>query len=227
MNKLKHQIDRSGNLIIPVENPKSFEGPKHRESVRALSRATLDLVKKDEHIEQGFIDTKTGLRNRKAFEVDFAKKLEDAEPGDYSVVFMDMDKLKKVNDTIGISAGDEYKITTGKTIAQQFSLRRNDEVYVFDGDEFVVVLDHRYDPGETDYEQILKRVQDQVAEAVYGISRLENTTGLGVSTGWATFEQNDTQATLLDRAHRMVLEQKDARYAAIGEQHIRLADPRL
>lgn len=214
---------------VAVEAPEHFEGPRHRASVLNLARAAFDLTNKDKLIESGYVDEKTGLKNNKAFESEFDKLLEEVNPGDVSLLFFDLDKLKSVNDTISWDVGDRYKITTGRTIASEFGARDTDNIYLIGGDEFVVLLDNRFKESDEpiDYEGITDRVQKRVTEDVYGIQELENSVGLGVSAGWSVFKKDDTRSSMIERAHDMVLQQKDERYQATGEQNTRLQDPRL
>ena len=56
-----------------------------------------------------------------------------------SVLFIDLDQFKAVNDTFGHAVGDEVIAQTGRRIAK--AVRRGDDVYRTGGDEFIVVCD--------------------------------------------------------------------------------------
>jgi diguanylate cyclase (GGDEF)-like protein/PAS domain S-box-containing protein len=56
-----------------------------------------------------------------------------------SVLFIDLDRFKAVNDTFGHAVGDEVIAQTGRRIAA--AVRRGDDVYRTGGDEFIVVCD--------------------------------------------------------------------------------------
>jgi GGDEF domain-containing protein len=244
---MSHKKSQNDELLIPVDNPERFEGPRHRRAVLGLAKAALEITEKERLIAEGMIDKKTGLKNDKAFIEEIEERIENSNSGDFSLLFFDLDKLKSVNDTISWGAGDKYKITAGETvsgefkntdkadydksttIAKEFGLRDTDEIYIIGGDEIVVLLDHRLDEkeGGVDYRGITERVQEKVSERVYGIDELKNKQGLGVSAGWSIFEDGDSRESIVERAHDMVLEQKDLRYQALGGQEDRLQDTRL
>lgn len=79
-------------------------------------------------------DALTGLLNRRALE-DRLKKLKGSP---VAVVFVDVDNFKSINDIFGYAHGDEVLRQVAKAICM--SVRKEDQVYRFGGDEFVVVL---------------------------------------------------------------------------------------
>ncbi len=202
---------------VRVAPPSRFEGPRHRESVLALARSALELRNKDSEL---FIDAKTGLPNRRAFERDFSGLLNEARPGQVSVIFFDLNKLKRVNDTVGWHAGDKYKLVAGDTLTNAFGIRPYDRIYILEGDEYCVTIDHRYDKGVPNLEEITQRVQGQVIDNIYMHDEFTNTTGLGVSAGWDTYAEGDTAESLLERAHDKMMIQKGELYARPEEAHL-------
>ncbi len=94
-------------------------------------------------------DALTGLPNR-AFLLDSlaaAIARAHAEPGnEFAVLFMDLDRFKLVNDSIGHAAGDEMLIEVARRITSQ--VREGDLVARLGGDEFAMVIGYRVDPQE-------------------------------------------------------------------------------
>ena len=90
--------------------------------------------------QEALVDPLTGLFNRRALERDLRReKARAARYGrKFSVMVIDVDGLKHVNDSEGHLAGDLYL----RALAQSLSevLRSGDEAYRIGGDEFVVVL---------------------------------------------------------------------------------------
>jgi diguanylate cyclase (GGDEF)-like protein len=85
-------------------------------------------------------DTLTDLPNRALFNdrlgqaISFAKR----ETGQFALLYLDLDRFKPVNDTLGHSAGDELlKSVAGRIRAQ---VRESDTVARLGGDEFAVIL---------------------------------------------------------------------------------------
>ena len=85
-------------------------------------------------------DALTGLVNRKAFSL-HAQRLVDAVPRSLpaSLVFIDLDRFKPVNDTAGHLAGDLMLLTVATAIASR--VRAGDLVVRMGGDEFALLLE--------------------------------------------------------------------------------------
>lgn len=79
------------------------------------------------------LDSLTNCYNRKAFDKDIAK----SENTRGCVIFMDLDYLKKINDTLGHEAGDIY-IRYFAYVTSSI-VDNNSKVYRYGGDEFVVI----------------------------------------------------------------------------------------
>ncbi|MEA3405347.1 MAG: EAL domain-containing protein [Pseudomonadota bacterium] len=86
-------------------------------------------------------DVLTGLDNRKSLEIRLDQALKNAHRHGslVAVCFIDLDNFKTINDSYGHDVGDELLIAVTKRI--QETLRENDILARFGGDEFVVVLE--------------------------------------------------------------------------------------
>lgn len=85
-------------------------------------------------------DPLTGLDNRGAFTIALAQALAQAERShaELAVLFIDMDRFKAVNDSLGHEAGDAVLRETARRLRER--LRASDVVARIGGDEFVVAL---------------------------------------------------------------------------------------
>jgi len=94
----------------------------------------------DELQRAAFSDPLTGCANRRAFERDLDRELARCARAelDLSIVAIDLDGLKAVNDSAGHAAGDERLVLLVDTLRR--ALRSMDGVYRLGGDEFGVVL---------------------------------------------------------------------------------------
>jgi diguanylate cyclase (GGDEF)-like protein/PAS domain S-box-containing protein len=89
-----------------------------------------------------FHDSLTGLPNRRRFQDDLeqALALAKAEPGrQFSLMFLDFDRFKLVNDSLGHAIGDEFLIAVSRRIQQ--SVGPDDIVARLGGDEFAILSD--------------------------------------------------------------------------------------
>ena len=112
----------------------------HTVGLRTASRDVTERQEMEERLyAQAFHDALTGLPNR----VLFAARLEEAiaefdRGGGYAVLYLDLDRFKTVNDTLGHSAGDQLLVEVGRRLRSQ--LRAGDIVARLGGDEFAVLL---------------------------------------------------------------------------------------
>ena len=112
--------------------------------VTSLIGVTRDVteLKRDERQIQYLanFDMLTGLPNRNllADHVNYAIDLMQHGHESLCVMFVDLDRFKDINDTLGHSLGDELLIEMGKRL--QSVLRKSDTVSRLGGDEFVLVL---------------------------------------------------------------------------------------
>jgi diguanylate cyclase (GGDEF)-like protein/PAS domain S-box-containing protein len=85
-------------------------------------------------------DALTGLYNRRRFEIELERAVAHAERyGDHaSVLLIDLDGFKYVNDTMGHSRGDELVTRVGELL--RAALRETDVVARLGGDEFAVIV---------------------------------------------------------------------------------------
>ena len=108
----------------------------------SLVAILADLVRQQferEH-EHATRDVLTGLQNRRAFLDAGAAEVERSRRYTHplSVVFLDLDNFKQLNDTKGHDAGDAALRASAKALSD--ALRSNDRVARFGGDEFAVLL---------------------------------------------------------------------------------------
>ncbi len=148
-------------LTKPLESMTSFE--------LALSRALERryLVKENKRLFEeiqrlAVTDSLTGLFNRHKLQDSLETEVERAKrySRPLSIIMIDMDKLKVINDTFGHAAGDEALKLVARSI--QCSIRKVDLGTRFGGDEFVVLL------PEADREEAAA-VAKRIREAILGV----------------------------------------------------------
>jgi diguanylate cyclase (GGDEF)-like protein/PAS domain S-box-containing protein len=129
---------------------------------------------------QAFHDPLTGLRNR-AWMLDmleFDLAAADRDEGAVGLLFIDLDDLKAVNDSLGHAVGDEVLCAVAHRIVH--SLRPNDHAGRFGGDEFVVSVSGVRDREQL--EQVAARISGAVSQEfqVFG-HRLVPTVSIGMA----------------------------------------------
>src|SRR5262249_55797440 len=79
-----------------------------------------------------------------------------------AVLFLDLDRFKPVNDSLGHAAGDELLVQVAQRL--RASLRRGDVVARFGGDEFVVLCEHP--AGQREMRELANRLINALSEPV-------------------------------------------------------------
>lgn len=97
----------------------------------------------------------------------------------FSILFIDLDDLKTINDTYGHETGTRAIQAVSQGINE--NLRKYDSVYRYGGDEFIVLLPRS---GSTEAFEIAKRIQMVINEKSFDTIPLK----IGVSIGTATFD---------------------------------------
>jgi diguanylate cyclase (GGDEF)-like protein len=119
-------------------------------SVQGLVFNTRDVSERKELEEQlthqAFHDPLTDLANRSLFRdrVEHALALRRSLDEPISVLFIDVDDFKTVNDSLGHSAGDELLLQVADRIRS--CLREGDTAARLGGDEFAILLEDGSDP---------------------------------------------------------------------------------
>jgi len=139
------EIKDNGDVIW---NGVQMDVTERKEVEKALQDANDLLVRRLDEIEklqsqlhdQAVRDYLTGLYNRRYLDETMEREIarSDREGHVLSVVMIDIDQFKGVNDVYGHQAGDEVLISLGKLLKE--SSRSSDIACRYGGDEFVVVM---------------------------------------------------------------------------------------
>ena len=126
-------------------------------------------------------DELTGLKNRRAFNNALEDEIGKASRYDrpFSLLMLDSDDLKTVNDEFGHAVGDKLIITIAQVV--QESLRRTDFLARFGGDEFVAILTET--PGDRALE-VAERIRTSVENTSFSANgkRVASTLSIGISS---------------------------------------------
>ena len=106
-------------------------------------------------------DALTGLLNRQAYYSETSRSFKDIT----AIVSLDMNGLKRINDTYGHDAGDEALMTIALCISKSCKVRES--AYRMGGDEFAIVCRKT---GEQEVLKLIDRVRKHVSETKYTAS---------------------------------------------------------
>jgi len=151
-------------------------------------------------------DVLTDLPNRRLFQdrVDEALWAVRSKGATLSLFFVDLDRFKHVNDTLGHDVGDELIRQVGQRLTD--TLRRQDTVARLGGDEFAVML-----PGLSDQEAIEQLARRALARLSAPYDLLGNEVFISASIGVAIAPaQGDTYDELLKHADSAMYRSKES-----------------
>ncbi len=166
---------------------------------RQLEAAQQELMR------AAITDPLTGCHNRRFFDQVIDRELQRHNRFGLplSLLFIDLDRFKSINDTLGHEAGDEVLRYISQFLHQH--IREADYIFRWGGDEFLVLITCRAaDAGLK--AMTLKTALDTAPEAV------DLPPGLGLSIGWIEVPDGTTDmAPLIDEADRLMYEDKGRR----------------
>lgn len=179
LNQMQEKINNSFTKMMETEREKEKEKAKNH-ILETLS----------------YIDMLTGISNRRRIEdiLDERIVLSKAEKGNFSILLLDIDFFKKVNDTFGHDVGD--KVLIGVSQKVQENLTMSDDFGRWGGEEFVVICKNT---GILDAE-ILANKLIKVIESTEFITDYKITMSIGVSE----FNNNEDKHSLFERADSLL-----------------------
>ena len=215
---LEKELDLKTAEIIPLETRDHLVGLMVYEKTPSLlqqeiliifsrqAALTIENAKLFSQVEEMALrDTLTGLYNRRYFlqildyELNRAKRYRQP----LSLIFIDLDHFKEINDQFGHSVGDQFLKQISQKLQSLF--RTTDLVARYAGDEFIAILPNT---GEEGALILANRIQEALGS--YQIMVRGKTLQISVSIGLDTYENGEGigSATLIDHADKAMYEAK-------------------
>lgn len=156
-------------------------------------------------LKMAYTDPLTQTKNRTSFndtlnrEISLAKRNHKS----LSIIFLDIDHFKAVNDQFGHNCGDVTLASVSRWIKK--SLRESDLVFRFGGEEFVILLSDTHLAGA---KLLAERIRFTIAHhtLAYGMEPIKVTVSMGISA----LRDNDTPEALVKRADDAMYQAKKA-----------------
>jgi diguanylate cyclase len=172
-----------------------------------IIRDVTELKEAEETVRyHAFHDMLTGLGNRKSLDEHFAMAKDSAIRHGHklALIFLDLDRFKNINDTLGHGAGDMLLKEVAYRLKQ--SVRKVDNVIRLGGDEFIILV------NEVQSSQNVAKVADKIRSALIPITRIqEQSLHITASMGIAMFPADGPDIfTLLKNADTAMYRAKDA-----------------
>jgi diguanylate cyclase (GGDEF)-like protein/PAS domain S-box-containing protein len=168
-------------------------------TVRGIVLNTRDVSERkrleEQLTHQAFHDPLTGLANRALFRdrVSHALALAQRQGHPITVLFLDLDDFKRVNDSLGHAEGDRLLIAAAERF--QSCARQADTVSRLGGDEFAILIEHV--AGSDGRAELLQRLEEAMT---YPFALSGNQVQVSASIGVATASPGETADDLLRNA---------------------------
>jgi len=181
--------------------------------VEKLEATSKELEESREHFRHAaFHDALTGLPNRSLFSEHLRIALERARQNEeylFCVLFLDLDRFKNINDSLGHPCGDELLNLVARRL--EGCIRQTDMVARFGGDEFAILVDAIENPSDA------MRVAEKVQEAISAPFKLHNheavtTASIGVALSTSDYSEAEDMIRDADTAMYRAKDQGKARY---------------
>ncbi|WP_342118852.1 putative bifunctional diguanylate cyclase/phosphodiesterase [Pseudoduganella sp. OTU4001] len=189
------QLLRVDNNLVDVEFFASDIRFNNEDSVMNVAHDITERLLHEKAIKhQATHDQLTGLPNRSLFldRLTHAIRRAERRKEKLAVVFVDLDKFKQINDTLGHAVGDELLRTVAGTLKK--CVRDFDTVARLGGDEFVLLLDSPL--GDTTPGMIAERIGARLAQPLQLAGQDHIITG---SMGLSLYPNDGAQAEVLLR----------------------------
>lgn len=207
---LANLVSRIGKekIVIPEARP---QWSREAELLTdAVLLAVKDIQKQtDQLTQEAATDALTGLMNRRSLKYQMGQWIDSGRP--FSLIVLDVDRFKLVNDTYGHGTGDEVlKHVAGIIVS---SLRPSDVCYRYGGEEFVILLAGTRPEEAFNVAERVRRALEQSAAPI--------PKRITISQGVAHYPLHATeQEALLEIADRALYRAKNG-----GRNRTRIADP--
>jgi diguanylate cyclase (GGDEF)-like protein/PAS domain S-box-containing protein len=212
-----HLVPRHGSPVVVAVTTTAIE----TDGVVSWLWQLRDITEQRRLHQRAFYDALTGLPNRALFDdrLPVAMAQTKRRHDQLAVVFLDLDKFKLINDTLGHPIGDAVLRAVGERL--QGCLRSQDTIARWGGDEFTLLL-----PAVESAAAVVNTCDRIVASLEHPIIVNGHSLQVGVSFGIALFPQDSQDPATLLRYADLALYQAKTQACGYRFYHSDLAEGR-
>ena len=180
--------EKEGRRLIVGVNDIDAQVRQEEEYANHLARAKIEAT----------VDALTGVKNRHAYrmaEERLNAQIAEGVSPEFAIVILDVNDLKKVNDTDGHKAGDHYLREAWRIVCRLFS---HSPVFRVGGDEFAVIAQG---DDYADIDNLVGRMHSMNEESL-------SSGGIVIACGMAKREDDANVAAVFERADQQMYENK-------------------
>ncbi len=195
VHRCRYQLELEGELLGEIEctrgKPFTMQETDKMESLLSLLIYPLrNALLYQKAVAEAHRDPLTQIGNRAAFDEALDREIcsfKRHQKG-FSLMVIDLDFFKKINDTYGHITGDNVLKTVAQTIRN--TLRRSDEVFRYGGEEFVVMLSNTNIAGAR---FIAERIRREIKKITIRTEKdIKLSASIGISSSRTIGDVNDT-----------------------------------
>ena len=202
------------------------EGRKPDRIAGSLTDTTEQAIAQERLRSVGFQDSLTGLFNRAVFVEALGRRLDECKrrgvSRGFAVLYLDLDRFKIVNDSLGHMVGDELLVAASRRL--ESCLRNGDALARLGGDEFAILLSGLNDDAQAN--AIACRIQDALSTP-FSIAGREvfTSASIGIAFGPAHYTNPDEIMRDADTAMYHAKSRGKARHEVFdADMHARVRD---
>ena len=156
--------DNLGTIAIHYKpgQAKTFSATLHANIVTCFSQAIRNALQHSKIKDLAMRDGLTGLFNRRIFDETLAQQTKSANMRPVSLLLLDLDNFKQINDTFGHQSGDHVLKSFAGILKE--SCRGRDLVARFGGEEFAIILSETKVAAA---HAIAQRIRNRLAKTVF------------------------------------------------------------
>lgn len=195
--------------------------PFVKEIVKLRISTHLKLVSQMKALQEwGLVDDLTGVQNRRSFETHFKSEFAGAMRNSLplGLILLDMDRMKKLNDTYGHFFGDLCLKATATVVVNSVK-RKSDSVYRWGGEEFAVLLPGTSLEGTLNVAEIIKK---NITENVITWNNIILSVTASFGVGSVIPNPGDSRDSFFQEVDKALYEAKTN-----GRNRIEITDPHL
>lgn len=216
VEKVHHQVSRASapdvqslsEMLQSLKHLLEERERRHREHFQHLQSQVAHLVRELEQArKETTLDPLTGLYNRKAFEqhLQSTKELHTLFGYPATLILVDIDHFKQVNDTWGHRVGDEVLKGVAESLVRVCK-RKGDFVARYGGEEFAIILrDTRLHEAVALTQKLIRHVAHQPFSLPDG-----QTLTITLSAGVSELQPNESPSEWFERTDRLLYQAKHA-----------------
>ncbi len=206
----QNSLDQIRAAVSKVANETRLMAEQNQRLHSQLTHSTEELTEMSYNLDEvrkaSLVDPLTKVGNRKYFDIEIAKTIEEAVDNatPLSALMVDIDFFKKFNDTFGHLIGDEVLKLVAKTLVE--NLKGRDIISRYGGEEFIILLPQTNVDDAVHVGNLLREIL-----ATKQIRRRKTNETLGIVTislGATQFEIGESTDNFINRADEALYEAK-------------------